>query len=319
MNTRHTMLASAVALLLSTAAMAAPQSSGGAMGGTPGGSASGSSASGSSGSSSSSMRDSGSSSSSSSSSAQLGAADRKFIADAASAGMFEVQAAQLAQTKAQDSQNKTYAQQMISDHEKNNRQLMQIAQSKGVSPPTRLDAKHQALLSKLQKADGAEFDKQYGRIMDQSHKEAVDLFERGEKAVKDTELKSYISQTLPTLHQHHQQAASLPGGKGSSSRSAEAGSYSEKPGSTGGMTSGSSRGSMGGSSDSMGGASSGSSRGSTSGSSTSGSMGGSTTGGSSSMGSSTSGDTSSSDTTSGSSTRPGASSGNPDTSNPPKP
>lgn len=310
MNTRHTMLASAVALLLSTAAMAAPPSSG-----ATGGSMGGSSASGSSGSSSSpySMRGS---AGASTSSAQLGAADRKFINDAASAGMFEVQAAQLAQSKAQDSQTKTYAQQMLSDHEKNNQQLMQIAQSKGVSPPTKLEARHQALLSKLQKADGADFDRQYGRIMDQTPKEAVGLFERGEKTVKDTELKSYISQTLPTLQQHHQQAASLPGGKGSSSRSAEAGASSDKAGSTGGMTSESARGSMGGSSKngSMGG---------TAGSTSSGAGGmsgssGSSAGGSS-MGSSTSGDTTSSDTTSGSSTRPGASSGNPDTTTPPKP
>ncbi len=221
MNTRHTMLASAVALLLSTAAMGAPQSSGGSMGGSSASGATGSS------SSSSSMRGS---SGASSSSAQLGSADRKFIDDAASAGMFEVQAAQLAQSKAQDSQNKTYAQQMIADHEKNNQQLMQIAQTKGVSPPTKLEAKHQALLAKLQKAEGADFDKQYGRIMDQSHKEAVQLFERGEKQVKDSELKSYISQTLPTLHQHHEQAASLPGAKGGTSRSAEAGGSSSSPG-----------------------------------------------------------------------------------------
>ncbi len=274
----QTGLMSAAALLLSAAALAAPQGTSGSMGGSSSGAAAPSSASQSGSSGSSSMR--GSSGASSSSSAQLSSADRKFINDAASAGMFEVQAAQLAQTKAQDPQNKTYAQQMIADHEKNNRQLMQIAQTKGVSPPTKLDAKHQALLTKLQKADGADFDRQYGMIMDQSHAEAVRLFERGEKQVKDSELKSYISQTLPTLQQHHQQSASLPGAKGGSSRSAEAGS-------SGSMT----------------------------GSSTGGTMSGS----SSSMGSSTSGNTSSSDTTSGSASRPGASSGNPDTSNPPKP
>jgi putative membrane protein len=196
----QTGLMSAAALLLSVAALAAPQGTSGSMG------------------------------ASASSRAQLSSADRKFIDDAASAGMFEVQAAQLAQSKAQDSSTKSYAKQMVTDHEKNNRQLMQIAESKGVTPPTKLDAKHQAMLSKLQKADGSEFDQQYGRIMDQSHKEAVQLFERGEKQVKDSELKSYISQTLPTLHQHHEQAASLPGAKGGTSRSAEAGGSSSSPG-----------------------------------------------------------------------------------------
>lgn len=279
MDTKRTMLASAVALALSIATIApvtaAPQSSGG----TTGSSAAGAGATSDSSNSAAAMRGS------SASSAQLASADRKFITEAASAGMFEVQAAQLAQSRAQDSQNKTYAQQMLSDHEKNNRQLMQIAQSKGVSPPTKLDAKHQAMLKKLQDAGGTDFDAQYAKVMDQSHSDTVKLFERGEKQVKDTELKSYISQTLPTLHQHHQQASSLPGAKSGSSRQAEAGSASrDRPDSTSGSGSMSDR-----------------------------------SGSSSSMGSSTSGNTSSSDTTSGSSTRPGASSGNPDTSTPPKP
>lgn len=236
MNTKRTMVAGAVALALSIgslATMAAPQGSSGATSSMSGSSAAGAAgaASGAQGSSApSSMRGSDSSGAStrgtetaSSGSSQIAAADRKFINDAASAGMFEVQAAQLAQSRAQDSSNKTYAQQMIADHEKNNRQLMQLAQSKGVSPPTKLDAKHQAMLSKLQKAEGANFDREFGKAMDQSHSEAVQMFERGEKQVKDTELKSYISQTLPTLQQHHQQAASLPGAKGGASRQAEAG------------------------------------------------------------------------------------------------
>lgn len=307
MKKMHTGLMSAAALLLSAAALAAPQgtsgSSGGSMGGSSSSSASQSGAMGS-GSGSSSMRGS------AAGSEQLSSADRKFIMEAASAGMFEVQAAQLAQTKAQDSSAKSYARQMIQDHEKNNQQLMQIAQSKGVTPPTKLDAKHQAMLTKLQKADGDDFDRQYGKIMDQSHRDTVQLFERGQKQVKDTELKSYISQTLPTLHQHHEQAASLPGGKGGSTRQAEAGGSGSAGGaSTSGMGgSGSSSGGMGGSSSSsggssggMGGASSsagamgGSSSGGTSGSSgssSSGGMGG-TSGGTSGMGGSSAGGSSS--------------------------
>jgi putative membrane protein len=224
-----------------------------------------------------------------------------------------VQAAQLAQTKAQDSAAKSYAKQMIQDHEKNNQQLMQIAQSKGVTPPTKLDSKHQSMLTKLQKADGADFDQQYGKIMDQSHRETVQLFERGQKQVKDSELKSYISQTLPTLHQHHEQAASLPGAKGST-RQAEAGSSGSSSGSQSGRSGGSSSGMGGSSSGSMGGSSggstsgSGSSSGSMSGSgsgSTSGSMGGTSGSSSSSPGSSSS---------SGTATRPpGTSSSSSDT------
>jgi putative membrane protein len=309
MKKMHTGLMSAAALLLSAAALAAPQGTSGSSGGSMGGSPSGSAPQG---------ADSGSASmrgSSGSGSEQLASADRKFVLEAASAGMFEVQAAQLAQTKAQDSAAKSYAKQMIQDHEKNNRQLMQIAQSKGITPPTRLEAKHQSMLTKLQKADGDEFDEQYGKIMDQSHRDTVQLFERGQKQVQDMELKSYISQTLPTLHRHHEQAASLPGGKGASSRQAEAADSSSSSGSrsdtsdsresSSGM--GDSPSGAGGMSGSSGGA------GGMGGSSTgSGSMGGSS-GGTSGSGSSSSSSPGSS-SASGTGTRPpGSSSANSDT------
>lgn len=230
----NTSIASAVALLLSAAALAAPQNTGsqssGSMSGSTAGGASSSSAQGSAGASSSMRGTSGAGSQ------QLSSADREFVMDAASAGMFEAQAAQLAQTKARDASAQDYAHQMIRDHEQNNRQLMQIAQSKGITPPTKLASKHQAMLNELQKADGAEFDAQYRSIMAQSHRDTVQPFERGQKQVKDTELKSYIVQTLPTLRRHHEQAASLPGGKGGSTRQAEAGGSGSGSGSSSGAT-----------------------------------------------------------------------------------
>jgi putative membrane protein len=307
MKKMHTGLMSAAALLLSAAALAAPQGTPGGTG--PMGQSSSATQSGSTGSGSSSMRGS----SGASSSSQLDSQDRKFIMEAASAGMFEVQAAQLAQSKAQDPSAKSYAQQMLQDHQRNNQQLMQIAQTKGVTPPTKLEAKHQAMLSKLQNASASDFDKQYGKLMDQSHQDTLKLFQRGEKQVKDTELKSYIAQTLPKLEQHHQQAASLPGATGSS-RTAEAdrsgsssGSSSRSGSSSDDSTSGGSGSSSDRSSSSMGGSSSGgsssSSMGGTGGSSSGGSMGGTS-------GSSTSGSSGSSSSGSSSSTTrpPGSSS-----------
>lgn len=241
MKKMHTGPMSAAALLVSAAALASPQGTSGGSGGSMGGSSSGSSASQSSPQGAMGGSSAARGSSSMSSDAQLSSADRKFIMDAASAGMFEVQAAELAQSQAQDPGAKSYARQMIQDHGKNNQQLMQIAQSKGVTPPTKLDSKHQAMLTKLQNAAGADFDQQYGKIMDQSHKDTVSLFERGQKQVKDTELKSYISQTLPTLQKHHEQAASLPGGKSGSTRQAEAGGTRGSTGSSSGSGSSSSR------------------------------------------------------------------------------
>lgn len=202
--------------------------------------------------------------------------------DAASAGMLEVEAGRLASTRAQDPQLKSYAQRMVTEHTQNNQKLMSIAQSKGVTPPSQLDAKHQAMLDKLQRAQGSEFDQQFAQLMDKSHQEAVQKFERAQNQVKDTQLKSYISSTLPTLHEHHRMAQSLPGAKGSKQAMGDDGSSSSRSDSrTGG-------------SSSMGGSSSGgsSSMGGSSGGSSSGMGGSSSSGGSSTSPKSTAPDTS---------------------------
>lgn len=195
--------------------------------------------------------------------------------EAASAGMLEVEAGRLASTRAQDPQLKSFAQKMVTEHTQNNQKLMSIAQAKGVTPPNSLDSKHQAMLDKLERAQGAQFDQQFAQLMEKSHEDTAQRFERAQSQVQDSQLKAYIQSTLPTLHEHHRMAQSLPGAKGSKQAMSEGGSS--------GSGSGGSSSSMGGSSGTSGSSSSGGTSGS--GSSSGGSYGGSSSGGSSSGGS----------------------------------
>lgn len=59
--------------------------------------------------------------------------DREFLEKAAKHGMTEVQASQAAVTRAQHSQVRQYAQQLVSDHQKANTQLASIASQRGVN------------------------------------------------------------------------------------------------------------------------------------------------------------------------------------------
>src|SRR6187549_3006326 len=68
---------------------------------------------------------------------ELSTADRSFVDEAASGGLAEVQDAQLAQQKAASNDVKQFAATMIADHTQANDELKQIAQSKGVTPPSR--------------------------------------------------------------------------------------------------------------------------------------------------------------------------------------
>jgi putative membrane protein len=137
-----------------------------------------------------------------SSAANVSAADKRFVEKAASGGLAEVQAAQLAQQKSQDQKVKDFAQQMITDHTAANQQLTTLAQQKGLTVPTALDDKDQKQLDKLQKLDGAKFDRAYMKGQLKDHEDMLKLLQREAKTSKDMDLKSFAEQTIPTIQKH---------------------------------------------------------------------------------------------------------------------
>jgi putative membrane protein len=146
--------------------------------------------------------------------APLDAADRAFVEKASAAGMAEVQAAQLAQTKAKSADVKGFAQHMVDDHTAAGEKLKAIAQADGVQPPDNLGAKDQKQLAALQKLNGAAFDKRYVEDQTAAHKEAVALFEKEAKTGSNAQLKQFAVDTLPTLKQHLTDVEGLAHGGG---------------------------------------------------------------------------------------------------------
>lgn len=135
--------------------------------------------------------------------------DKTFIHQAALSGMAEVQEGQLAAAKAARSAVKQFGQQMVTDHTPVNQQLAQLAQSKGVTPPTDLDPAHAAILARLQRERGVSFDRDYMRNQIADHQAAVALFQRESAEGTDPDLKSFAGQTLPTLQSHLEEAQKL--------------------------------------------------------------------------------------------------------------
>jgi putative membrane protein len=66
---------------------------------------------------------------------KLARADRKFIENAAKSGLFEVQVAKLAESKATDPAVKDFAKMLVDQHTNANNELTQLANSKGVELP----------------------------------------------------------------------------------------------------------------------------------------------------------------------------------------
>ena len=128
--------------------------------------------------------------------------DAKFAMKAAQGGMAEVQLGQLAAQKASNPDVKAFGQQMVDDHSKANDELKSVAAKENMNLPATLDSKDQALYTKLQGMSGADFDKAYVKAMVKDHQEDVKEFQKEADKGKDPQIKSFASQTLPTLQQH---------------------------------------------------------------------------------------------------------------------
>ena len=142
---------------------------------------------------------------------EVARADRKFIISAAESGMFEVQVAQLAASKATDPQVKSFASMLVDHHTAANNELVQIANARKVELPAAPPRGMRRDIEKLGKKNGEEFDRDFVRNVGlKAHEKDIKLFEKASKDVKDPELKAFIDKTLPTLRNHLAQAEKLP-------------------------------------------------------------------------------------------------------------
>ncbi|MBD8566833.1 DUF4142 domain-containing protein [Oxalobacteraceae sp. CFBP 8763] len=157
--------------------------------------------------------------------AKLTAADRKAIMDMAMSNMAEVEMGKMAQSKSQNADVKAFGQKMVDDHGKALTEVQTLAQSKGVTLPTELDAKHKALAAKLEKANGTAFDKAYtkqGGVA--AHKDTLAKLQKASKAVKDADVKGQVDKTIPVVQEHLKHAEQVASGKmGSTGTSGAAG------------------------------------------------------------------------------------------------
>ena len=133
-----------------------------------------------------------------------------FVKKAAQDGMTEVAAAEVALAKSQDPSVRSFAERMVTDHGKANKELESIAKSKGLDVPKELDAEHQAMVDALSAKSGAEFDREYSQHMNMDHNKAISLFEAASRT-SDADLAGFAQKTLPTLKRHKQLAEKLPG------------------------------------------------------------------------------------------------------------
>jgi putative membrane protein len=142
--------------------------------------------------------------------ALAGDGDVMFLRKAAMAGTMEIDASNLAQSRASSGQVKAFAAQMIQDHRAAEAKLQQQAQRLGVQLPATPLQKDQQALAKLGQLKGAEFDRAYAQQVGvDAHQDAVALFRKAADDAKDDGVKSFARETLPTLEHHLEMAQKM--------------------------------------------------------------------------------------------------------------
>jgi len=138
--------------------------------------------------------------------ATLDRADSKFVTAAAAGGLAEVKMGELAKQKGSNESVTAFGEQMVKDHTAANEKLKSVVSGKGVTVPESLTPKDQALYDRLSKLSGSQFDSAYINAMVKDHQEDVAEFRKVSKTAKDSDIKTFATETLPTLEHHLQMA-----------------------------------------------------------------------------------------------------------------
>jgi putative membrane protein len=147
------------------------------------------------------------------------AGDAHFAKEAAQGGMAEVKLGQLAQEKGSNDLVRSFGKRMVDDHSKANDKLKEVASRESITLPNDLSAKDQATSDRLSKLNGAAFDRAYARDMVKDHETDVAAFQKEANGGKTDSLKSFASETLPTLQDHLKQAKEMMKNVGGTSAS----------------------------------------------------------------------------------------------------
>ncbi len=145
--------------------------------------------------------------------------DTTFAVKAAQGGLAEVKMGQLAADKASNPDVKAFGQQMVDDHTKANDQLKAVAQEQGMTLPTDVNQKQQAMYDSLSKLSGNDFDKMYVKDMMTDHQQDVKEFTKESQSGKDEKIKGFAAQTLPVIQGHLDKLKGIQSKLGSGSSS----------------------------------------------------------------------------------------------------
>lgn len=130
------------------------------------------------------------------------AQDRAFVAKVGPGGMFEVQASQLAQTRASAPDVRDFAAMEVHDHTLVGDRLKAISSREGVMAPSALTPEFQAKLERLKALSGPAFDAAYMRDMADLHPKDGAAFAQEAAAGGSADYRTFGAETHKIVERH---------------------------------------------------------------------------------------------------------------------
>ena len=135
--------------------------------------------------------------------------DLQFAARAASGGHAEVDLGKLALQKSSDADVRQFAQRMVDDHEKANRQLGSLAMRLHLRLPRHAEGKEAAEVKRLSGLSGAAFDRAYAQAMVDDHRHDIEDFKSEKENGALGPIHVFAENLLPVLEEHLRLAEQL--------------------------------------------------------------------------------------------------------------
>jgi putative membrane protein len=132
----------------------------------------------------------------------LSKADSAFMLTASNAGMTEIILGNIAVNNASSDKVKEFGQMMIKDHGSAGNQLKKIAMARNIALPDSVSKESKKHIAEMEKKKGKDFDKAYVNMMIEGHEKVLKEFEAFQSKGADSELKAFVSQTIPVIKGH---------------------------------------------------------------------------------------------------------------------
>jgi putative membrane protein len=132
-----------------------------------------------------------------------------YVQMAAASDLFEIQSSQLAVSRAQNPDVRAFAQMLIEHHTATTQQLTAAATAAGTPPSPALMPMQAEMITQLQGANGAAFDRMYMRQQVPAHQMALALHQNYASNGDTASLRTVAAAAVPIVRQHLERARAL--------------------------------------------------------------------------------------------------------------